>query len=315
LDRWYAHGYHTPASLRLIFGIIPRLPKWAHPPIAAVTALLFLFLLKAERKAVVCNLRRVGRFGLVGLMWKSYRVFYSFCDFMVSYCYIPRASHDQLRAMLADPNRGEEKIERCLSSGNGLIVWTAHVGNWEFASRLLEMHGRTVHVARVVESSNPAEKMLRSMMMSEHLRVVPVNEDGLAPLELLRALRANEIVAVQGDRTYRGRDASVPFFGERASFPLGPFILSQVSGAPILPGVVVRRGWLRYRVVMGDPIMIPRTYDRDRGSMDGLIQATRFLEGVIETDHCQWLNFYRFWPRDQASDDESETLTAVTDQA
>ncbi len=31
--RWYGHGYHTPLSLKLIFGIIPRLPKWIHPPI------------------------------------------------------------------------------------------------------------------------------------------------------------------------------------------------------------------------------------------------------------------------------------------
>jgi hypothetical protein len=44
-----------------------------------------------------------------------------------------------------------------------LIVWTAHLGNPEFASRLLEMHGRPVNVARVVEDK-PAEKMLRDRM-------------------------------------------------------------------------------------------------------------------------------------------------------
>ena len=133
MKRWYGHDYHNTRSLRLIFGIIPRVPKWVHPPIAVVTALLFLFLLKAERKAVAHNLRRVCRAGRAGLLWKTYRVFYSFCDFMVSYCYVPKASHEQLCAMLVDPDRGQEKIERCLSQGNGLIVWTAHVGNWEFA--------------------------------------------------------------------------------------------------------------------------------------------------------------------------------------
>jgi KDO2-lipid IV(A) lauroyltransferase len=174
-------------------------------------------------------------------------------------------------------------------------VWTAHVGNWEFASRLLEMHGRQVSMARAVEHENPAEITLRDMMTNDRLRSVSVNEDVLAPLELLRALRRNEIVAIQGDRTYHGRSAAVPFFGEGARFPLGPFFLSSVSGAPVLPGIVVREGWLRYRVVMGEPIELPRTDHPDRDLMTGLLQATRFLEGAIATYHCQWLNFYRFW--------------------
>jgi KDO2-lipid IV(A) lauroyltransferase len=210
--------------------------------------------------------------------------------------------------MLVDPDRGENKIDRCLSLGNGLIVWTAHVGNWEFASRLLEMHGRPVNTARANEQGNTAETMLRSMMMNDHLRIVSVDEDVLAPLELLCALRRNEIVAIQGDRTYRGRNAEVPFFGEGASFPLGPFFLSYVSGAPVLPGIVVREGWLRYRVVMGEPIELSRTDDRDRDLVTGLLQATRFLEGVIATYHCQWLNFYRFWSPEATEGGGAEAL-------
>jgi KDO2-lipid IV(A) lauroyltransferase len=295
VSRWYEHGYYNTLSLKLIFGIIPRLPKWVHPPIAAVTAMLFLFLLKGERQAVVDNLRRVTGGGRVEVSWKTYRVFYSFCDYMVSYCYVPHASHEQLCAMLVDPDRGAEKIDSCLSRGNGLIVWTAHVGNWEFASRLLEMHGRPVNTARANEPGNTAEQALRGMMMNDRLRIVSVDEDALAPLELLRALRRNEIVAIQGDRTYRGRGIAVPFFGAGANFPLGPFFLAYVSGAPVLPGIVVREGWLRYRVVMGEPIELPRTDDRDRDLETGLRQAAHFLEGVIATHHCQWLNFYRFW--------------------
>ena len=143
---------------------------------------------------------------------------------MVAYCYVPHASHEQLHSMLADPDRGEEKIDGCLSRGNGLIVWTAHVGNWEFASRLLEMHGRPVNTARANEPGNTAESILRGMMTSERLRIISVDEDALAPLELLRALRRNEIVAIQGDRPYRGRSAEVPFFGGTGEFPAGTLL-------------------------------------------------------------------------------------------
>jgi len=53
LARWYRHSYHSPLSLRIVFGTIPRLPKWLHPPIAVVTAAIFFALLRAERRAVL----------------------------------------------------------------------------------------------------------------------------------------------------------------------------------------------------------------------------------------------------------------------
>ena len=273
------------------------MPRFVQRPVAAVTALIFFFLLKRERRAVAGNLRRIsGKRGLA-LQWKVYRVFYSFCDFMVSYCYVPQATHSQLLSMLVDKNkeRGAAKIDQCLAAGNGLIVWTAHLGNSEFASRLLEMHGRPVNVARLVEDK-PAEIMLRNLMANERLRIVDLSGGARATVELLQALRRNEIVAIQGDRVYQRHSADVPFFSEPAAFPLGPFLLSQVSGAPVLPGFVIRQGWLRYRVLMGDPIPPVPSDDRDASQQGGLCQAVGFLEKTLTAHYDQWLNFFDFWP-------------------
>jgi KDO2-lipid IV(A) lauroyltransferase len=296
MTRWYQHRYHTPLSHRLVFTLIPRVPKFLQPPIAVITALIFFFLLPRERRALTRNLRKICGGGRVALLWKAYWVFYSFCDFMVSYCYVPRATHAQLLAMLAVKDRGMEVIDCCLSEGNGVIVWTAHLGNWEFASRLLEMHGRRVNVARMVERGKPAEMMLRDLMSNNLLHVIEMNDDTLAPLKLLHVLRANEIVAIQGDRVYQPFQAEVPFFGSPAAFPLGPFLLAYVSGAPIVPGVVVRQGWLRYRVIMSSPIQLPHTANRDEDLRTGLAQAVRFLEDTVRAYPDQWLNFFDFWP-------------------
>lgn len=295
MKRWYQHGYHTPFAHQLVFSIMPRLPRFLHPPIALVTALIFFLLLKNERKALVNNLRQICGGHELRLLGKALKVFYSFCDFVVSYCFVPRASHDELLSMLTNPQRGSQVIDSCLAKGNGLIVWTAHLGNWEFASRLLEMHGRPVNVARLVERDKPAEMMLRDLMSNERLRIVDMN-DALASVKLLYALRANEIVAIQGDRTYHGFHAAMPFFGRQASFPLGPFFLSYISGAPILPGVVVRQGWLRYRVILGEPMVLPRIADQDEALRTGLRQAVSFLEENVRVHYDQWLTFFEFWP-------------------
>ncbi len=284
----------------MIFVIMPRLPRFLHPPVAAVTALVFFVILKRERRAVTGNLRRVsGKRGLA-LQWKVYKVFYSFCDLMVSYCFVPQATHSQLLGMLVDADDGSGKIDQYLAAGNGLIVWTAHVGNSEFASRLLSMNG-PVNVARVVEDK-PAEIVLRNLMASERLKTVDLKGGVGASIELLQALRRNEMVAIQGDRVYQRHTFEVPFFSKPTSFPLGPFLLSQVSGAPVLPVFVIRRGWLRYQVLMGDlipaaPSRVKRG-DRDADMYEAMCQAVRFLEKTLAT-HCdQWMNFFDFWPVD-----------------
>ena len=299
MTRWYEHRFHNLTALRTIFAIIPKLPRFLHPPIAVVTALILFLMLKRERRAVAGNLRQVSDKRGLALQWKVYRVFYSFCDLMVSYCFVPQATHAQLLNMLVDPERGGAKIDQCLSAGHGLIVWTAHVGNWEFASRLLEMHGRPVNVARVVEDK-PAEITLRNLMASERLKIVDLRGGAQATLELLQALGRNEIVAMQGDRVYQRHSADMQFFSKPASFPLGPFLLSQVSGAPVLPGVVIRQGWLRYLALMGDPIPPAGsgigTGDGDAGLPEALCQAVRFLEKTLTTHYDQWMNFFDFWP-------------------
>ncbi len=284
----------------MIFVIMPRLPRFLHPAVAALTALIFFLILKRERRAVTGNLRRVsGKRGLA-LQWKVFRVFYSFCDLMVSYCFVPQATHAQLLGMLVDSESGVAKIDQCLAAGNGLIVWTAHVGNWEFASRLLSMYGQ-VNVARVVEDK-PAEIMLRNLMTSERLRTVDLKGGVAATLELLQALRRNEMVAIQGDRVYQRHTREVPFFSQPTSFPVGPFLLSQVSGAPVLPVFVIREGWLRYHVLMGDPIPPAQAPvaggDEGAGLQAAMCQAVGFLEETLTTHYDQWMNFFDFWPVD-----------------
>lgn len=301
-QRWYQHNYHTPFALRFVFLTIPRIPKFLHPAIATVTALIFFFLLGSERRAVLNNLQHVAGYRKRRLWWTAYRVFYSFCDFMVSYCYVPQANDLQLLSMLYHPDRGAEKIDACLRMGKGLIVWTAHLGNWEFASRLLELHGVKVYVARVVEREKPAELTLRDLMSNERLNIVELNQDRLASVRLLHALRGNEIIAIQGDRLYHAHWTTAQFFGLEMRFPLGPFILAYISGAPILPGFVVREKWLRYRVIMGEPILISHSDDRERDLRTALQQAVAFLEKNVRAYDDQWLNFFDVWATQMSPD-------------
>jgi len=154
-------------------------------------------------------------------------------------------------------------------------------------------------VARVVEDK-PAEITLRNLMASERLKIVDLKGGVPATIELLQALRRNEIVAIQGDRVYQRHTFEVPFFSQPTSFPLGPFLLSQVSGAPVLPAFMIRRGWLRYHALIGDPIPAVSSRatrgDDDAGLYEAMCQAVGFLETTLATHYDQWMNYFDFWP-------------------
>lgn len=306
--RWYGHRYHSPLSLRIVFATIPRLPKALHPPIAVITAAIFFLLLPAERRAVMRNLETIqGR-----RSWRTWAAafgtFYAFCDLMVSYCYLPSAGPSELLAMLSDEDRGASTIDACLALGRGLVVWTAHVANWEFATRLLELHGRRVNVARAVEPGNPAEAQLRDLMTSDRLRVVDVTEKA-SIVQLFAALRAGEIVAIQGDRVYGGEGQIVPFFGRPSRFPDGAFQLACRAGAPVVPGLVVRTGWLRYRMIVGEPLLLHAAAPADVAVRQALVAAASFLERHLRRWPSQWLNFFEFWP---AADAASAAVAPTT---
>ena len=68
---------------------------------------------------------------------------------------------------------------------------------------------------------------------------------------------------MQGDRVFRGAGASVTFFGRPTRFPAGPFHLAYAAGVPVVPGLVVRTGWLRYRMIVGPPMRLDASEPAD----------------------------------------------------
>ena len=134
-------------------------------------------------------------------------------------------------------------------------------------------------------------------MTNERLRAVDLL-DPTAVLELLAALRAGDIVAMQGDRLLHGGGVTVPFFGRPTRFPAGPFHVALAAGAPVVPGIVVRTGWLRYRMMVAPPLRMDPGQPRDESIRQALTEATSFLEARLREYPHQWLNFFDIWPED-----------------
>jgi KDO2-lipid IV(A) lauroyltransferase len=188
-----------------------------------------------------------------------------------------------------------ERIAEGRDKGRGLIFVSAHLGNWEYAGHLLHRtvpQAGTAVIGRRLSNSN-LDAMVVSHRAKSHLTTVYQDE---SPRRLLRLLKENQMLAIVPDQDIAGIDGIfIHFFGQPAFTPTGPAWIALHSGAPIIPGGVIRtsRG---LEVVMGETIW-PNTDATDRATeIERLTQGwSQAIEALIRQHREQWMWFHRRW--------------------
>lgn len=180
----------------------------------------------------------------------------------------------------------------------GIVSVTAHVGNWELAGRLLGTRlSRPIHV---VVSPDEAPELGRWVRRDgEGIRFAPRAHPAIG-VELVAALRRGEVVALQADRALgNGGDVWIPFCGQPAPFPLGPFRLAAAARVPVVPAFCVLDHDYRYDVTIATPMIV------ERGEEETAARVwVALLERVVREHPTQWFNFFDAWnPFDARSPD------------
>ena len=286
---WYSHGLNRLFYYRIAQTAASTLPRPARLRLARGLGRLLSRAVPAERRAVRSNLARV----LPGappreLDRRVSETFANFGAFFADLLTLNRQPAAALGAYVASAE-GEHHLDAALAAGRGVVLLTAHLGNWEFAGRLLSSRGRrTAHVVLSAEQDQALERYLR--LDSPQLRFV-TRRHATSTLGLLAALRRAELVAMQADRPTGGRgDAIVPFFGEPAAFPIGPFVLARAAGAAVVTAFCAMAPGGCYRLEIDPPIWV-----KPGEETSALATTVAALERVIRAYPTQWFNFFDAW--------------------
>jgi KDO2-lipid IV(A) lauroyltransferase len=215
---------------------------------------------------------------------------------------------ESLRLPVMDPDEidrtfsidGLEHIEKARAAGTGAVLALPHVGGWEVGGAWFVRQGFPMAV--VVEPVEPPElfEWFARLRTSFGFTVIPLGRS--AGTQVLRALRANEVVALLSDRDIGGGGVEVEFFGERTTLPAGPATLALRVGAPVLPTAVYFAGPGHHAVVR--PAVALERSGRLRDDVTRLTQALAHeLEGLIRAAPEQWHVFQPNWPSDREDGD------------
>jgi Kdo2-lipid IVA lauroyltransferase/acyltransferase len=270
-------------------------PRFLHPPCAFVTGGLFYLFLGRQRRGVRKNLRVVT--GRESVERRVLSTFYKYARNWTDILLMMRLRGPALFTLIGK-RVGGEHLEDALARGNGVILVSLHLGNWELGGLGLADLGYTLNVLTFREEDEQVNELREEVRAARGIRFIYVDRNDTSPLaiiEAVNALRRNELLALLGDRDGSSHTITVDFFGQPTRIPVGAAYLAMASGAPVLP-VFVPLETGRYTTVMEEPIWFAGGHaEHAEAIRAGTERLLRVFERYIGRYPDQWYNFYDYW--------------------
>jgi len=251
-----------------------------------ITRLLDLAVPKLRRIALINlsfafpNLSRASQNEIVA------GVFRSIARLLVALSRFPRINAANVHEWIS--YEGLENYRAAKEGGRGVLVATAHFGNWELSAFTHALMTEPMHVM-VRPLDNPLIDRLverRRGLSGNHLI-----DKRIAARAVMKALRDNEAVGILIDQnTTPAEGVFVDFFGKRACASSAFVKLAHHSGAAVLPGFAV---WdeRQHKYVLRFYPQIPLTGDVAADTQE--IHST--FERIMREHPDQWLWIHRRW--------------------
>jgi len=187
---------------------------------------------------------------------------------------------------------GWENLVNAIRLGKGVLLFSAHFGNWEIGSVIISKAVKLNVIARALDNELIEAELVRfRQRMGGH-----VIYKQQAAREVLRALRNREAVAILVDQNVlRVQAVFVDFFGRPAGTTpvLGAFALR--TEAPLVPAYCLPVASGRYLLkILPPPAIAP---DKDVGTNVLKITqtCTKIIENEIRENPGFWLWFHDRW--------------------
>ncbi len=182
-------------------------------------------------------------------------------------------------------DRSCEPIFEAARAGRGLLIATAHLGNWELLATALRLRGLDGAVVGLRKHRDPSSDWLVAMRAGLGVRTIPQDAP---PREILGVLRSGATLGILCDLEVRRlAGMHVPFFGIEALTQTAPAALSRASRLPIHPVRIVARG-RGYLILAEEALKADASLAREAATADVLRRLNAVYERWIREDPSQW---------------------------
>ncbi len=199
-----------------------------------------------------------------------------------------------------------ELMFRLCEKHQGAVLVGAHFGAFDITSKINEMHAHArISMLMYEDNARKMTALFESLGGRNRMKVIPIGRIDT----LMRAkdeVDTGGWIGILGDRVMCDeRMVRVPFMGEMAAFPVGPFLAASALKVPVVLVHCAYLGGNRYQEhfeLLAEEITIGRG-TRAADLEQWVRRYAQRLEHYCRLYPYNWFNFYDFW--------ESSHLPAV----
>ena len=301
------------AAIRLITAIAMHCGRRCARVLLYPIALYFFLRRAPERRASREFLTRA--FGRPARGWQVLRHIHTYAVTMLDRVFL---LSDSLRRFDVRV-KGLEEINAQMDRGRGVLLLGAHIGSFEVLRTLSEQRPELRVCVIMDRQQTPGlTQTLHALNPKIAANIIDARSD---PAELALALQdaaqSGALIGLLADRSRPGEAVrEAEFFGERARFPVAPYLIASILQLPVVLCVGLYRGGNRYDLyfeTFAADLRLAR--DGRQAQLGEWVQryAAR-LEHYTRLDPYNWFNLYDFWhPRADPAADRRGFGRAATD--
>jgi KDO2-lipid IV(A) lauroyltransferase len=185
---------------------------------------------------------------------------------------------------------GAETVMAHIDAGRGVIIFTAHCGNWEWLSCGTGLWGRPTSVLQRERDQPEMNRYITELRANAGVHSIDRGSPSSAR-DMMKIIRHGGILAFLVDQNLRTESVKVPFFGRPAPTPIGPAKLAIRTEALVSVTFTERLPDGRHLIRYLEPIQCKR----DDDPVELVAHATRLIEEQIRRLPEQWVWMHDRW--------------------
>jgi predicted LPLAT superfamily acyltransferase len=289
---WQGKSRGTPLGYRIFVVVLKNLGVLPGYLLLRLVALYyFLFLYKSSGPLYQYFRHKLG-YSIYKSLVDIYRNFYLFGQTII----------DKVVVMSGIPNKftfdfdGEENLRKIVELKKGGLLISAHIGNWEIAGHLLKRLNTRINIVMFDNEHQQIKDYLSTVTGERNMKVIVIRNNDISHIyEITEAFKNNELVCMHADRFIEGNKTLITdFLGEKARFPMGPFVLATTFKVPVSFVFAMKERRLHYHFFASSL----KNYDdlkKDSGMQHMLNDFAAEMEKKVKQYPVQWYNYYNFW--------------------
>ncbi len=189
---------------------------------------------------------------------------------------------------------GEEYLKAATESGQGGILITGHIGNWELMAAALSMRGYRLHVIAAPLYDPRIDELIIRLRADFNVETISRGSPS-SSRKILSVLKKKEILGLLIDQDTRVDGVFVNFFNKKAHTPAGAAQLALRSGAATMMCFVTRLPGDRHRITIEKPMHLYKNGNKEQDIEKNTAMFTARIEEHVKQYPEQWVWMHRRW--------------------